>query len=239
MTSRRNKTRVRAGLAAWLAVEAAAASAAAASGATVALDRSCYTPGEPITQTGSGFTPGADVVEALTLRNPISGESSGPYYAPPVKADPHGAFTRRLRAPEMSDRETRREHAFGSFTDQADPQTNWSSVRWTLSAWDVEIARWTSGRAKLNGWMVVDTYGWTSAGTTLYAHYHRDKVPVARVRIGALRGACGDLRKRVRQFPFSGARPGRWTVFFSANRKLDRRKDRWISYTIRTAARWP
>jgi hypothetical protein len=83
--------------------------------------------------------------------------------------------------------------------------------------------------------MVVDTYGWTSAGTTLYAHYYRGGKRIKDVKIGALRGDCGDLRKRVKQFPFRNVRPGRWTVYFTGTRKYDKANDPALFFKVRVA----
>jgi hypothetical protein len=38
---------------------------------------------------------------------------------------------------------------------------------------------------------------------------------------------------RVRQFPFRGVRPGRWTVYFSATRRLNRRNDFFFFFRLR------
>jgi hypothetical protein len=227
------RTKAGIALAVWLAVQPPAPGAAGEADPTVALDRSCYSPREPISEIGRGFNAGARVGESLTLLSPLTGRLFGPLVAPDVVAGPEGAFNRSIRAPRLGRRGDRREQAFSVFTDQADPQGSWTSVEWTLTAWDVDIEAWDSGNASRRGTMVVDSYGWTSAGSTLYAHYLRRGRRVADVRLGRLTGACGDFRKRVRQFPFRTVRRGRWTVFFSVTPRLDKRADAWISYTVR------
>lgn len=226
-------------LLAWAAgaMLAAPGQAHGAPGPTVALDRACYSPGEPITQTGSGFGTGSGIAENLSLLDPANDEVLATLLAPPVTTDLEGSFIRRIRAPRLAHRTDRRERAVSTFTDQADPANTWTSVQWTLSSWELEIEEWAAGNVKPGGAMTVDAYGWTSAGSSLYAHYYRGRTPVKHARLGALTGACGDLRRRVRQFPFRRVRPGRWTVFFSTTRKLDKRDDAWISYTVRVPGR--
>jgi len=222
-------------LVASLAVAALGAPAAAGAAPTVTFDRSCYSPGEPIIQAGSGFAPDADIAESLGLFGLDTGELVGLLGAPPVRADAQGSFVRRIRAPGLARRVHRREQAVSMFTNQADPEVGAVPVYWSLTAWDVEIKQWAAGRAQPGRTMLVDTFGWTSAGTTLYAHYYRGRTRVKSVKLGALRGECGDMRKRVAQFPFRRARPGRWTVFFSAPRRLDKRADAWISRVVRVS----
>jgi len=55
------------------------------------------------------------------------------------------------------------------------------------------------------------------------------------VRIGALQGACGDLTKRIRQFPFRPVAAGAWTIRFTGSQVFDKR-DMWISYRVRVTA---
>lgn len=238
MTRSRTQGRLRRTVATTLVASAVAAVPVFAAPQTVALDRTCFSPGEPIAQVGTGFTAGAEIAESLSLLDPATDEPLRSFFAPPVRADAEGSFKRLIPAPRLARRTDRREPAISAFTDQTDPQRLWTSVPWTLSAWEVEIDEWARGRANPRGTMVVDTYGWTSAGSTLYAHYYRGRAHVRDVRLGALRGACGDLRKRVRQFPFRGDHAGRWKVFFSATRKLDRRDDAWIAYGVRVSRRY-
>jgi hypothetical protein len=207
--------------------------APAAPAAEVTFDRSCYSPGEAITQTGTGFTPGGDVAESLALVDPRTSRILWRGFAPPVRTGGQGEFSTRIAAPRLARRGDRREQALSTFTDQTDPQNKVAFFQWTLSDWDLRITPWDRGRARARRTMVIDTYGWTSAGSSLYAHYYRGRSLRKSVRLGGLGGPCGDLRKRVRQFPFRGVRPGRWTVYFSATRRLDRRNDPFFRYRVR------
>jgi hypothetical protein len=55
------------------------------------------------------------------------------------------------------------------------------------------------------------------------------------VRIGALRGACGDLTTRIRQFPFRPVAAGAWTIYLTGSQVFDER-DMWIRYRVRVPA---
>jgi hypothetical protein len=220
-----------------LAALAVAAGPAAAS-SSVTTDRSCYAPGEAVTETGGGFTPNAQVLETLSLFAAGSQTPLETLIAPILTADSQGNFTRALRAPNLAHQQDRREVAVGAFTDQvAPPQTGpVLAPAWTLSAWEIRISAWANNRADPRRSMVVDTIGWTSDAKTLYAHYYRGSKLIKDARIGALTGACGDLRKRVRQFPFHPVRPGMWTVYFSGTAHFDKAHDLWMRGRVRVGA---
>jgi hypothetical protein len=96
----------------------------------------------------------------------------------------------------------------------------------------VRIPEWAPGAADPARSMTIDTFGWTSGGSALYAHYYRGTTRIRTVRIGALTGECGNLRRTVRQFPFRGVRAGEWRVFFSATAVLDKQRDDFIRRTV-------
>ena len=84
--------------------------------------------------------------------------------------------------------------------------------------------------------MTIDTYGWTTrASGTLYAHYYRGSTHLKSVRIGATTGACGNLKKKVPQFPFKKVKAGEYTLYVSRTASLDKVHDAWL----RTKARVP
>lgn len=219
-----------------LGVLAGSPAAVPADAATVTVDRTCYVPGEPIAETGLAFTPNANVVESLSL---VDARTTPPTVldeltAPAVTTDTTGAFARQMRAPALARDTDRTETALGSFTDQSNPAAP-VSVRWTLSAWDIDVSAWDRGRADPRRRMRIDTYGWVLGGT-LYAHYYRGTTRVARMTIGAVKGDCGTLRRTVRQFPMRAVRAGSYHVYFSTTRVLDKAEDAWIRYDVRVAA---
>jgi hypothetical protein len=184
----------------------AAGSGQAAAAGTVTLDRSCYSPGDPVTETGSGFSPAAGVLENLSLIRLSVGRPLATLQAPLVTTDSTGAFSRQLRAPRLASARDREEIALASFTDQAlGDAAPLVTAQWTLSAWATEIPEWrrsvnTADPAKS---MLVDTYGWTTAGKNVYAHYYRGTTFVKAVKFGALTGPCGNFKRRVKQFPYA------------------------------------
>jgi hypothetical protein len=214
------------------ALTAALALAPTAAGApSVTLDRGCYAQGDMITQNGTGFAPGANVVETVSFEPFGGGDPLGSLLAPAVSADASGAFERRISAPGLRKASHRRERAVSEFADQALPGSA-AEASWTLSAWGIEVTGWPGGRGKRGRALRVDTWGWAARGRVLRAHYFRKGAHVKTVRIGRLKGACRDLDKEVRQFDFAGARPGDWKVYFSATRRLDRQADAWFLYKV-------
>ena len=196
----------------------------------VAYDRGCYNPGQPIIETGSGFTPGTQVVESLTLIDEDAAEILAAFASPPVAVDPLGAFTRGIKAPPLARRADRRELALSAFADPS--VTEPITVQWTLSGWDVTISS-PGGRVRRHGRMRVEAWGWQARGETLYLHYVRGKKRVRSVRLGTLSAPCGDLDVSVRQFPFA-AKPGKWRFYLSTTPRFDPRAA-WIRFQVRLA----
>jgi hypothetical protein len=211
---------------------ALAAVPATAGAATVTLDRSCYAEAELMARTGAGFAPDGSVHESLIVRDPDSSEVLDSFVgAVPIATDGAGAFTHVVHAPTLSERAVRREAATSTFTDDAGTT---ATAEWTLSGWDMDIPRWSRGKAKPRKRMTVEAWGWTTApSSTLYAHYVRRGKRAKTVAVGELAGPCGDLTASLRQFPFKPVRSGTWKVYFSATETLDKVDDDWIRYKVR------
>src|SRR4051794_31333182 len=173
-------------LGAGLAFAAAApAQAPPPAAPAVTLDRTCYAPGDPITQAGHGFTPGAEVLETLSLLPPDGAPNPLAVLSATRVADAAGNFAVQIRAPELARDADRREIAGSAFVDQSTvgpppapgtppgPPTLSATVTWTLSAWEADVPQWQHGTADPRRSMTVDAFGWTVAGKTLYAHYYR------------------------------------------------------------------
>ena len=230
------RARIATHAAAALAASAMLAPAAALA-AEVDLDRGCYAKGDVITQTGTGFTPATQVQERLSFSS-LGGDPLGSLLAPAITADATGGFVRRIGAPGLRRDKHRRERATSTFTDQTtlgEPAT----ARWTLTGWGIEVTGWPGGEARPGRRMRVDTWGWTTNGSKLFAHYFRGGEKVETVKVGRLRGPCRNLDKRVRQFGFDGVKAGSWKVLFSATRNLDRDADAWFSYDVSVPKRKP
>ena len=209
----------------------AAAQVPPAAPPAVTVDAKCYTPGDPVTETGSGFTPGSQVGETLSL---LSGTTPlGTLTAPLLTVGPDGTFSRRIGAPKLMDDGDTRETALSAFAEQADP-TRTAAAQWTLSRWDVDVPEWNNSPiAQPRRKMTVNAMGWTGLGPSLYAHYFRGSTQVKTVKLGALTGDCKDLTKRVRQFPFKNVKAGRWTVYFSSTAVFNKRSDAYSWYRVR------
>ena len=211
-----------------LAVVPAGAQAAA----TVELDRTCYAPGDTITETGSGFTPNAAVPETLTW---LEGSQTlaGPSPLKPITADGRGAFSTTQRAPVLKRARDLQEQVVSTFTDSAlGAAAPPFQVKWTLTRWVLLIPEWSDRIANPGRSMRVETVGWTTLTGTLWAHYYRGLTPVRSVAIGRITGDCGDVVKRVTQFPFSGPKKGSWKVFLSNTQVLDKQHDAWFLYKV-------
>jgi hypothetical protein len=215
-----------------LAVPALAAAQVPPGAPAVALNSTCFTPGDPMVESGSGFTPGAPVNLSVSILDPSS-TPLGTLTAPVVTAAADGTFARALKTPALLRDADRREMATSTYADQLDP-TKSAIVHWTLSAWGVRVPEWnTSNIANPRRKMTIDATGWTNLGPSLYAHYFRSSTKVKSVKLGALTGDCKDLKKRVRQFPFKEVKPGQWTVYFSTTAVFDKRADAWSRYRVR------
>lgn len=219
------------GFAAALATAGLAAPAAAAP--VLQADRECYTPGEPITLTGTGYTPNGDVLLGFSL----SGKHGSNVFAAGdgLTADSAGNIRTVVRAPDLASSDDVQEDMAGSAEDMAletDPtQFNPDGVGVTLlklSTWDVFVPPWDAHRGDPRKRVRIHAYGWEPM-TELWAHYVLGARTLADVRVGALTGPCGNLAKTIREFPFRPVPPGSYTIYFSGTHRFDRH-DPWIGY---------
>jgi len=204
--------------------------------ASVALDRSCYAPGDPMVQTGRGFAPNASVLQIAGLTAPGGNQVLRALTAT-ITTDASGGFRVIFRAPQLGRASDRTEDGVSIFTDPAvlqNPSATPSgpAVPWTLSARDVKIAQWVDRVADPAGTMGVDSTGWTRGHANLYAHYFRGTTRIRSVKLGALTGPCGTFKRRVKEFPFKGVKAGEWRVFFSDAAVLDKAKDPFVRRTV-------
>ena len=132
----------------------------------------------------------------------------------------------------LQDPRDRDEGVFGTFTDQANTST-FQTAQWTLSDWALQIKEWAGHAAKPGRQMTIDTYGWTTESGTLYAHYYRGSTHLKSVRIGATTGACGNLKKKIPQFPFKKVKAGEYTLYVSRTASLDKVNDSWLRMKVR------
>jgi hypothetical protein len=229
-------------LAAMVVVSAlAVVPAVAAASPALRADRACYRPGDSITMAASAFTPNAPIGFIFQLHGDngsqiLSGDHN-------LSADVTGALTATYRAPDLASSDDRREELFITANDQTKfgpkgpigpPEDSFADVTTRLSQWDVLADAWMNGRGDPRRIVHLRAFGWTHE-KTLWAHYFLGTKRIKSVRIGALQGACGDLTKRIRQFPFRPVAAGAWTIRFTGAQVFDKR-DMWISYRVRVPA---
>jgi hypothetical protein len=212
--------------------------AVAAASPALRADRACYRPGDPIALSASAFTPSAPIGFIFQLHGDNGSKILASDHSP--KADATGALTATYRAPDLASSDDRREELFISANDQSKlgpngpigpPEDSFAHVSTRLSQWDVLADTWMNGRADPHRVVHLRAFGWTHE-KTLWAHYFLGTKRIKSVRIGAVQGPCGDLTKRIRQFPFRPVAAGAWTIRFTGAQVFDKR-DMWISYRVR------
>jgi hypothetical protein len=197
------------------AVLAAAPSTASAASPPAALDTSypCYSSGESVLLSGSGFTPQGTV----TL-------SAGGQQLTTIDADLDGGFTVRVQAPDA---------LFGTVhlrfvaTDRTTPAlSDGATVR--IADTDVVVTPEIAGPSDLRR-----IRGWGFFGAdAVYAHVKRHGAARARnIRLGSPRGACGTLNTQRRLFPHD-PRPGAYTLQFDTLRRYYPHLDSSVSYSL-------
>ena len=206
---------------------------------TLHADRSCYTQGQPIVLTGAGFTPGGPIpfLGAFAGRN--GNAAAAVPLGAPVTADPAGALSARIPAPALSSDNDVTETLTITANDQTKqaaqpplpPTEVAATTQVTLSLWLVGVVAWLNGNGDPRASSDFIAVGWEPF-RRIYAHYFLNGTRVRSIRIGAVSGPCGDLAKRIRQFPFRPVRAGQWTVYFSPTQVFDRR-GAWIRVRVR------
>jgi hypothetical protein len=169
-----------------------------AGAATIAADRACYGPGQPIVLSGAGFTPSGQFALSTEGRQLGIGD-----------ADPNGAFRVGVPAPEIA--AARRVDDYTA-TDQANLAIT-ATVPVTISSLAVSLK---PARAKPNAKRRIEARGFTT-GKYLWAHIWRGKKK-RHLRIGKLEGACGTVNTRKRLFP-ADAPTGLYYVQFDSRRR--------------------
>jgi hypothetical protein len=215
--------------------------AVAAASPALRADRACYRPGDPITLSASAFMPNAPIGFIFQLHGDNGSQILSADHSP--NADATGALSITYRAPDLASSDDRREELFISANDQTKfgpngligpPEDSFAQVTTRLSRWEILADSWMNGRGDPRRFVHLRAFGWTQE-KTLWAHYFRGTKRIRSVRVGALQGACGDLTKRIRQFPFRPVAAGAWTIRFTGSQVFDKR-DMWISYRVRVPA---
>jgi hypothetical protein len=217
-------------LTATLAVPALAAAAP-----TVNADLPCYTPGQPIGLSGAGYTPAGDVGLMLQLSGARGNNTVTPN--PPLKADAAGGISARLPAPALASDNDLRETVTLTANDQArlgpsgpigPPEESFAATQFMLSGVDVLVGPWLNGHATPRALTTFRVFGWEPY-RRVYAHYFLNGKRIRTVAIGAVSGPCGDMTKKLRQFPFRPVPAGRYRIRFTGTSFYDP-QGFWIGY---------
>ncbi len=218
----------------------AAGAAAAPAAPTLQADAPCYVPGEVIRFTGTGYTPRGEVQLELTTRSESGSYTGTARYPTPV--DGAGGIDERFEAPALAGEDDLRGEAVFTAGDvariqgNAPPQDTFATTTIQLSAFEVILQ---TPRIAPRGRWTLRAYGFIGS-KRLWAHYVHRGTRRARVALGAVRGPCGELTKRMRQFPQTTVAPGIWDVYISDSATLYRNRDgriSWIRIRVRVPAR--
>jgi hypothetical protein len=192
------------------AVALAAPSAASAASLDVVPEKRCYSAGESVNLLGAGFTPSASA--SITRDGTLLGA---------LNTDASGAFNGVLTLAQSSGRRTKTYTA----TDRANSALT-ASAQITVSAVRVNITPEHGSPGRL---MTIRARGFTT-GRTLWAHVIRGKSK-RHLKIGGLKGACGNLEARRRLLPRRAAL-GVHTIQFDTFRRYRANRAVRDRYTI-------
>jgi hypothetical protein len=218
-----------------LLTAALAAPALAAAAPTLGTDLPCYSPGQAIGLGGAGYTPAGDVAMSFAL----SGAHGSNVVAAkdPLTADAAGGIHGMVAAPQLASDSDMRETVTLTANDQArigptgpigPPEETFAATQFTLSAVDVLVVPWLIGHVNPRGLTTFRVNGWEPF-RKVYAHYFLNGKRLKTVEIGSVSGPCGDLTKKVRQFPFRPVPAGRYRIRFTGTPFFDP-QDFWVGY---------
>ncbi len=236
----RHAGRIPVAAACTIAVVAAGAPSALAA-PTLRTDASCYVSGQPIRFTGEGYTAGGEVRLELTTRS-----GSGSYDATagePTPVDGTGRIDERgFQAPSLAGEEDLRGEVVFTARDLARVEGN-APVQETFATTTVQLSAFAvtlqAPRINPRGRWTLRAYGFIGS-KRLWAHYVHKNRRRARVALGAVRGPCGELTRRMRQFPQKTVAPGTWDVYISDSPTLYRTRDgriSWVQVRVRVPRR--
>jgi hypothetical protein len=216
------------------ALALAAPAAAAAQQPTLQLDRGCYTDGQEMAFTGTGYTAGGQV----DLLFASDFELRGGYT---IHADAAGALNGTVvveDAEQLLGEDDGRETIIVTANDQAriaadqqPPETWFGFSQFTFTQWEGFFPdRYAPGKRAS-----VEVYGWAFAtGKVAWLLFRKGSRTVASVKVGRLDDECGDRTAKVR-VP-RDLKPGGYRVVLTTDRKL---RDRYTWRKARVTARRP
>lgn len=200
-----------------LITTAVAAGAPAAQAATLTVDRPCVRPTQPIGFTGAGFA--ADESVRLLL---------GTELVDAFSVGPDGGFAGRFQAPGLGD---------AGRLSRALTLTNDYGTSATAKVIVTELgAAMKPATARPGSLVTFRPFGFVEGGT-IYAHYALTKSDtvhrlVTTVRLGTLKGPCGDGLFKVRQLPLARPRPGVYEIQFDTSKAYHRQQGVYVERTV-------
>jgi hypothetical protein len=227
-----------------VAVAALGASAAPAAGViSLAPVRPCLSELDAVSPNASGLTPGGAVkFDLASAGRPLLSTAAQP-------AAPDGTY--RVAAPFPSsvtdrwfpDATTETIPLAMTITDltrlnSGQPATSpdvTGTANVTFSRWNILIGTPGGAAPVPRARIRFRAVGWTAdIGKPLYVHYIRGRRDVRSVRLGVLKGPCGNVTKTLdRAFPFRPVRPGQYRFLFTASATNPNKQPRIVTRLIR------
>jgi hypothetical protein len=203
-----------------LACGVSAVAPAAASATTLSVDHECYRPGQTTRVSGDGYTPGSEVDLSFTIVGASGGVGGDALI---TQADDAGRVDMKTSGPQLPWKESPAT-VFLTATDSqqaagpGDPAL--ASTEFRLENFDAWVPLWNRGIGKPGRRARFALTGFTlETGRTVYVHYVRNGRLRKTVAVGQVKGACGDLFKSVKQFPFRPVPAGRWSMKVDTKRQ--------------------
>lgn len=192
-------------------VPASGALAAQASAATISANRACYVNanpgiGAPMTITGGGFTPG----------DPISVSGSTVFAS--ATADANGNFAVTTNAPILPTIFP----ASRSTTLTAQDEYTGVSAQVVVRSANLAVSEKPGSVRHVSRQKVTFTFSGFTPGKHIYAHYLRKKV-VARMKFGKASGPCGTLRQKALMYPGGHPGHDSYTVTFESSKRYSKK----------------
>jgi hypothetical protein len=205
------------------AVAALISAAPAQAAPTLAFDKPCYSQGDEVKFSGTGYTPGGAV--QLIFRS-FGTEQIGSYDA---EADAGGAIAGSLATPDED--LYIKDDAFADMIGVAAndrvrieagaaQEEQFAGAVFEFSRYEVEVEQPNGRRPKAARPMRITAVGFTNAiGETLYVHYRRGGRTVKTIKLGRLTGDCGDRSRTLPRALPRGLRPGTYKLVFNTSKR--------------------
>lgn len=213
---------------------------------TLGVSPRCVAPGDEIKLTGSGFSPEGPV-DLVAKLDGANGHESETHPISPV-ADADGSIDGfGISLQRLASKDDVEETLALTAVDRtriaagAPPEMATSApAKLILSVFDFDVPAWDGEHAKHVDPRETATFtarGFTP-GKQLYIMYVVRGKLVKRLRLGALTGRCGNLRRTMREFPFRPVPAGDYSIYISPSKvAAPDRRARFYSHLRVTASK--